>query len=173
VASVVRSVAEIMIAVDSPLAAYRAAAEAHDLDGMLACMRPDVVLKSPITDSFVFSGSAQLRALLEDVYAVVDDVEYVADAGDDRVRILKLSARVRGRRFDEALLVECDDDGLIARMELFVRPLPGLTALAAALGPRVARRRSRVRALAVWAMIAPLAFMTARGERAGSRLAAP
>lgn len=162
-----------MIAVDSPLTAYRTAAEARDVPGMLACMAPDVVLKSPITDRFAFRGATQMRALLEDVFAVMQDIAYLADVGDDRTRLVTLEGRIGRQRIGEAMLVTLDDDGRIAAMELFVRPLPGLTALAAALGPRVARRHSRFRALAVRAMIAPLAFMTARGEGVGSRLAAP
>jgi hypothetical protein len=162
-----------MLAVDSPLAAYRAAATAQDVAGMLACMREDVVLRSPITDRFAFSGQRQMRDLLEDVHAVVADVVYRDDAGDDRTRVLTLSARVGRQRIDEAMVVTLDDEGLIARMELFIRPLPGLTALAAALGPRVAGRRGRGRALAVRALIAPLAFMTARGEGVGSKLVSP
>jgi hypothetical protein len=162
-----------MIAVDSPLAAYRAAAEAQDTAGMLACMRDDVVLKSPITDRFAFSGKAQMRDLLDDVHAVMSEVVYRVDAGDRHTRMVTLEARVGRQRIGEAMVVTLDDDGLIARIELYVRPLPGLTALAAALGPRVARRHSRARALAVRAMIAPLAFMTARGEGVGARLASP
>ena len=161
------------LAADSPLAAYRAAADVRDVDAMVACMRPDVVLHSPITNRFTFSGREQLRALLVDVYSVVSDVVYVTDAGDERTRVLTLEGRVGGQAFSEALLVTLDDAGLIARMELFIRPMPGLTAMAAALGPRVAARRSRSRALLVRAMIGPLAFMSARGESLGSRLAAP
>jgi hypothetical protein len=162
-----------MIAVDSPLAAYRTAAESHDVPAMLACMAPDATLSSPITDSFVFHGHQQLRPLLEDVFAVIEDVRYLADAGDAHTRLVALEARVGRQRLDEAMLVTLDDEGRITHMQLFVRPLPGLTALAAALGPRVARRRSRLRALAVRLMITPLAFMTRRGEGVGSRLAAP
>jgi hypothetical protein len=162
-----------MIAVDSPLASYRAAAEAKDVPAMVACLAPGVTLSSPITDAFQFRGHDQLRNLLEDVYATVSDVRYLADAGDDRTRILVLEARVGRQRIDEAMLVTLDDDGLIEHMQLFIRPLPGLTALAAGLGPRVARRHSRTRALAVRAMIIPLAFMTRHGEGAGARLAAP
>jgi hypothetical protein len=162
-----------MIAVDSPLAAYRAAAEAHDVPAMVACLAPDVTLSSPITDGFQFRGRPQLGALLEDVFAVVEDIRYLVDAGDDRTRMLTLQARVGRQHIDEAMVVTLDDDGLIDHMQLFIRPLPGVTALAAALGPRVARRRSRARAIAVRAMIAPLAFMTRHGEGMGSRLAAP
>lgn len=162
-----------MLALDTPTARYRAAAEAHDVDGMLACMAPGVVLSSPITDVFTFAGRDQLRLLLEDVFAVMDDVAYSVDAGDDRTRVLRLSARIGSQRLDEVMLVTLDGDGLIERFELFVRPLPGLTAMAAALGPRVARRRGRARALAARAMLAPLARMTRSGEGLGARLARP
>jgi hypothetical protein len=161
------------LAVDSPLAAYRAAYLEEDLDALLATMRPDVVLHSPITNAFAFRGHDQMRALIEDVHAVVSDSVYTLDVGDDRTRVLRLEARVGRQRIDETLVMTLDEDGLIAAMELFVRPLPGVTALAAALGPRVARRRSRMRAFMVRLMIGPLAFATARGEGVGSRLAAP
>jgi SnoaL-like domain len=162
-----------MLAVDSPLAAYRAAAEAQDTTAMLACLREDVVLRSPITLRFAFHGKEQLRDLLDDVHAVVSHATFRADTGDDRTRALVLDGEVRGQRFTELVLVALDEDGLIASLELAVRPMPGLLALAAALGPRVARRRSSARALAVRAMITPLAVMAARGEGVASRLASP
>lgn len=163
----------IELATDTPAAAYRAAAEAGDVDAVVACFSPDVTLKSPITDSFEFRGADQLRALMEDVFAVVSERRFLADVGDERTRVLKGTGRVGRVTIQEAFLVTLDDDGLIERIELFVRPLPGLTALAAALGPRVARRRSRARAVAVAALIRPLAFMTRSGEGLGARLARP
>jgi hypothetical protein len=96
-----------------------------------------------------------------------------AAGGDDRTRVLKGAGRVGGVEIQEVFLMTLDDDGLITRIELFVRPLPGLTALAAALGPRIAGRRSRARGVAVAAMIRPLAFMTRHGEGVGARLARP
>jgi hypothetical protein len=161
------------LAVDSPLAAYRAAYDARDVGALIATMRPDVELISPITDRFAFRGHAQLRALMEDVLAVVDDAEHLVDVGDERTRVMKLSGRIGRQRFSETLLFVLDEDGLIASIEIFVRPLPGLTAMAAALGPRVARRRSRTRALVLRMLMAPLASMARRGEPVGSRLAAP
>jgi ketosteroid isomerase-like protein len=158
---------------DTPTAAYRAAVEAGDLAALRACVAPDVTVKSPITDSFEFHGRDQFVALMEDVVAVIDERRFLADVGDAHHRVLKGAGRVRGVAIDEALFVTLDDDGLITRVELFVRPLPGLTTLAAALGPRVARRRSRARGVAVTAMISPLAFMTRSGEKLGARLARP
>jgi SnoaL-like domain len=162
-----------MLAVESPLAAYRAAAEAQDTAAMLACLRPDVVLTSPITHRFTFNGHAQLGPLLDDVHAVLSDARFRVDTGDDRARLLVLDARVGRERVTELLYVTLDDEGLIATMELALRPMPGLLAMAAALGPRVARRRGRARALAVRAMIAPMVFAATRGEGVASRLAAP
>lgn len=161
------------LTVDSPLAAYRAAYDAQDLDALLATMRPDVALQSPITDRFAFRGHDQLRALMEDVHAVVSESAHVLDVGDERTRVLKLSGRIGRQHFSETLLFTLDDDGLIASIEIFVRPMPGVTAMAAALGPRIARRRSWVRAVAFRIMIGPLAFMTRTGEPVGSKLASP
>jgi SnoaL-like domain len=161
------------LAVESPLAAYRAAYDAHDLDALLATMRPDVRLLSPITDRFAFTGHAQMRDLMEDVLATVDDSAHVLDVGDDRTRAMKLTGRIGRQHFSETLLFTLDDDGLIAEIEIFVRPMPGLTTMAATLGPRVARRRGRMRAVVARMMMAPLAAMTRSGEPLGARLASP
>jgi aryl carrier-like protein len=161
------------LAVESPLAAYRAAYDAQDLDALLATMRPDVRLKSPITDRFAFEGRAQLRALMEDVFAVVDDSAHLLDLGDERTRVMKLTGRIKRQHFSETLIFTLDDEGLIASIEIFVRPMPGLTTMAATLGPRVARRRGRLRAVVARMMMAPLAAMTRGGEPLGARLASP
>lgn len=162
-----------MLAVDSPLAPYRAAAQAQDTDAMLACMRDDVVLRSPITTRFAFAGKGQMGPLLDDVHAVVAEMTVRADTGADRTRVLVLDGRCGTQAFTEMVLITLDDAGLIAEMELAIRPMPGLMAVAAALGPRVARRRSRVAGIAVRAMIGPLAFAATRGEGLSVKLAAP
>jgi ketosteroid isomerase-like protein len=45
-------------------ARYRTAAEAGDVDGVVATLAPDVVLHSPITDKLEFRGLATLSAAL-------------------------------------------------------------------------------------------------------------
>jgi hypothetical protein len=162
-----------MTALASPLDSYRTAFLAGDVEGMLACMRHDVVLRSPITERFAFHGHEQLRDVLADVHAVTSDHVYLADVGDDRARVLALRGRVGRQQFTEAVLVELDGDGLIATMELFVRPMPALTQTAAVLAPRVARRRGRLRAFLVRLMIAPLNLLATRGEGAVVALGRP
>jgi len=55
-----------------------------------------------------------------------------------------------------------DRDGLITELTLFGRPLPGVTAVMAAIGPALLRRQGRpAMAYGVGAATRPLAAMTA------------
>jgi hypothetical protein len=162
-----------MIEPKAPTATFRAAMLARDVPGVLAATTPDVVLKSPITDRFSFRGHRQLAELMADVFVVIEDLHYTDDVGDARTRALTATGRVGDAALEESVLVRLDEAGLIEELTLFVRPMPALVALAAELGPRVARRRSRGRGAVVTAMMKPLAFVTRSGEGLGARLARP
>jgi hypothetical protein len=151
----------------------RAAMQSGDADAAAATVAPDVVIHSPITVGFQFRGREQARALFADVIATIDGLEYTEQIGDGDRRVLLAGGRVGAQEVREALVLRLDEDGRIAEITLFVRPLPGLTAIAARLGPRVAARRGRARGLAVAALIRPLAFATRAGEGLGVRLARP
>jgi hypothetical protein len=95
----------------------------------------------------------------------VTDVDYFADVGDDRTRVLFFRGRIGGQAVEEATRVELGDDGLISEMTLFFRPLPGIAALAAAMAPRVvAQRHGRARALVARLAMAPIALLTRIGD---------
>jgi hypothetical protein len=155
------------------VARMRAGMEAGDADAAADALAQDVVINSPITLGFTFTGRAQARDLFADVVATISDLRYTDDIGDGDTRVLLARGRVGKQELREAIVLRLGDDGLISELTLYVRPLPGLTTLAAGLGPKVAGRRGRGRGLAVAAMIRPLAFMTRRGEGIGSRLASP
>ena len=53
-----------------------------------------------------------------------------------RVATLIFRAEVQGRALDGLDLLTFDEDGLIAELEVMVRPMSGLNALAAAMGER-------------------------------------
>lgn len=127
-------------------AAFRRAAEANDIGGLLETLAPDVILRSPITDRISFAGREEIRELLGSVFATISDIRYFADVGNERTRALFYRATVRGQPLEEATRIELDDDGLIREITLFFRPLPGLATLTSVLAPRVARRRGRARA---------------------------
>ena len=167
------SLPHVIIHDDAPSAAFVRASQAHDVPALMACTTPDVVLRSPITGSFAFRGREQVAAVMEDVYAVLADAVYDGDVGDGRTRALRGTATIGGLEVHEIVLLELDHEGLVESMEIFMRPMPALLAVAAALGPRVAARNGRARALATRMMIAPLAFATRHGERVGSSLARP
>ncbi len=158
---------------ESPIAEFVRAAQAHDVPGMVARATPDVVLSSPITTSFQFRGQRQVAEVMEDVYAVLPDASYSGDVGDDRARALHGTATIDGMQLSEIVLIELDEKGLVKSMELFMRPMPAVVALAAKLGPRVARRRGRARAAALTVMLTPMAVLMRHGERLASRLARP
>jgi hypothetical protein len=158
---------------DSPTAAFVEAAGAHDVPAVVALTTPDVVLRSPITTSFVFRGQEQLSRLLTDVFEVLPDQRYTGDVGDSRSRAIRGTATIHGMELNEVILAQVDEAGLVSSMELFMRPMPAVVALASELGPRMARRRGRVQGLAATAMLKPLAAMVRRGEGTGARLARP
>ena len=163
----VRTFACMELAVESPLAAYRAAYDAHDVDALLASHAPRRPPRLPdhrplrVRRTRDNSGTCSRTSWRPSTSGA-----HVLDVGDDHTRAMKLVGRIGKQRFAETLLFTLDDDGLIAEIEIFVRPMPGLLTMAAALGPRVARRRGRMRALAVRLMMGPLAATAAR-RRAG------
>jgi hypothetical protein len=130
---------------DETIRRLRAAVEAGDVDGVVATTAPGVVVRSPITDAFVFRGQAELRELMEDVLATVLDIRYYEEIGDARTRALFYHARVGTQAVDEATLVRLDDQGRITEFTIWYRPLRGLTRVTAGLAPRLARRQSPLR----------------------------
>ena len=153
---------------------FRKAAATKDIDLALSALTDDVVLRSPLTDRFTFNGKDDVGALFEIAFAHFDGLNYHTEIGDGDRRVLVGGATANGQPFEETLLLRLDNDK-IAEITLFIRPLPGLTAVMAALGPRLARRngRGKLTAGALRVMAAPLAAMTRSGDKVGIRMALP
>jgi hypothetical protein len=150
--------------------AYRAAAAARDPDALAAACTEDVVFNSPITSSVRFEGREEFADLVRTVFGVYDEFRVMDEYDGGDVRVIHFNARVGWQELDEVQLLRLDDSGKVREITMFVRPLPGLTTLTAALGPRLARKRARWRAVLVAALSRPLAFMTRAGDKAGTRL---
>jgi hypothetical protein len=157
----------------SATARFRTALQAGDHEAAADALAADVVIHSPITSGFRFEGRAQARALFADVVTALEGIEYTEEIGEGDRRVLLAKARVGPQEVHEAVVARLNAEGEIAELTLFIRPLPGLTAVAAALGPRVARRRGRSRGMLAAAMLRPLAFATRAGEGIGAKLARP
>ncbi len=149
----------------------RVAFERGDLAGVAAALAPEVVLHSPVTQSIRFVGREEVTALLGIVRELFEDLEYLEEFGADGVHVLVFSARVNGRQLEGTDVLHLDDAGLVRDFRVFVRPLPGLTALTAALAPRLARETGRARSVAVSAMVQPMAAISQFGDAPVSHLA--
>lgn len=123
---------------------FREAGKIRDIDLAMTACADDVVLHSPLTDRVTFRGRAEVRRLFEVVYVRFGELRYSGAIGSGRDWALFGSATVGGQRIEETMRLTLDD-GLIAEVTLYIRPLPGLTAVMAALGPPLARRYGRSR----------------------------
>lgn len=150
------------------------AGERGDAEAAVACASPDVVLISPLTDQFRFTGRDALCGLLDSAFTVIQDICFHDVVGGGDTYALFYSASVGSRDLEEAQLIRLDAGGLINEVTLFIRPLPALTALMAGLGPALARHDRRpTLARFLSAATAPLAAMTRFGDKRIVPLAAP
>ena len=153
---------------------FRKAAATKDIDLAVSALTADVVLHSPLTDRFTFTGKDDVGALFEIAFANFADLNYHTEIGDGDRRVLVGGGTANGQPFEETLLLRLREDR-IAEITLFIRPLTGLTAVMAALGPKLAVRngRSKFTAGLLTAMTAPLVAATRSGDRVGIRMALP
>lgn len=117
--------------------AFREAVEAGDLGAVEALLAEDVVFTSPVVFK-PYEGKAITAAILGAVVKVFEDFRYVSElSGEDgRDHALVFSTRVGERALDGCDFIHLDENGLIDRLMVMVRPLSGAQALAAAMGAR-------------------------------------
>ncbi len=150
---------------------FQEAVAAGDPDAIAALLAPDAVVRGPITMRQEFRGRAEIRELFAVMLAHVDDVEYVHDVGDDEVRMLALRGRRGSIRYEEAVELHLGADGLITEIRAYVRPLPGMVAMAAAFAPAIARARGQhARAVVLRLVLRPVAWVLIRGDAFGARM---
>lgn len=142
------------------------AAADKDVELAISALADDVVIRSPLTDQITFDRST-IRPLFETVYEKFAGLTYTEIS--DRVLIGR--ATVNGQPIEETLLLTFDDHDKITEITLFIRPLTGLTAVMAALGPTLARKNRRRTAGLLKVMTAPLVAATRFGDRFGVKLA--
>lgn len=111
-----------------------------DLSQLLTIVHPDVTFRSPVAMSPYHSAQALVFALTT-VFQVFNDFAYHRHlVSDDGLNIvLEFSARVGDKNLKGIDLIRFDEQGLIVDFEVIIRPLSGLQALAAEMGPRVSQ----------------------------------
>ena len=109
---------------------------ADDFDAALGTLADDVVFRSPAVHR-PYQGKEQVDALLRLVATVFEDFRYTSEWCDGRTTILFFEANVGDRELQGVDLLEENEDGLIERFTVMIRPLSGLQAVAAAMSARL------------------------------------
>jgi hypothetical protein len=108
---------------------FRRAAEAKDLEAMTATLREDVELHSPVLFRG-FEGRETVMAVLTHVAGTLEDFAYTDEAVGDGTVVLRFKARVGGTELEIEGIdhLTLDEDGRIADLTVFMRPMSALTA---------------------------------------------
>jgi hypothetical protein len=135
----------------------REAMESRDHASVVSLLAPDVVLRSPIIAT-PFEGREAVGGLLGAVIAEFDDTVYTGEGEVGDRQELHASARVRGIDIDVVDSMHVNGDGLVDHIRVYIRPIAGLAAVAAAFGPRLAR--SPLHRILIVAASVPFALLT-------------
>ena len=111
--------------------AFRQAAEAKDFSKVDELLAEDVVFRSPVVFK-PYEGIAAVGAVLAAVVQVFEDFRYTDQVETGETAMLAFSARVGGRDIDGIDLLRFGADGRVAELQVYVRPLSGINALAEA-----------------------------------------
>jgi SnoaL-like domain len=112
--------------------AFRRAAEAKDFSAIDELFSEDVVFRSPVVFK-PYEGRDPVAMLLGAVSQVFEDFRYTDQVETGDAAALAFSARVGDRELDGIDFLHFGPDGRINRMEVFVRPMSGVNALAEAM----------------------------------------
>jgi hypothetical protein len=106
---------------------FRRAAEAKDLELLTETLREDVVLHSPILFRG-FEGREAVVMVLTHVIASFEDFHYVDELADERTVVLRFKANVGDRQLEGIDFLELDENGRVAELTVFMRPLSAVNA---------------------------------------------
>jgi hypothetical protein len=111
---------------------FRAAAEAKDFSAIDELFTEDVSFRSPVVFK-QYEGRDAVAMLLGAVSQVFEDFRYTDQVETGDAAALAFSARVGDRELDGIDFLHFDEEGRVNRMEVFVRPMSGVHALADAM----------------------------------------
>ncbi|HEX6753537.1 MAG TPA: nuclear transport factor 2 family protein [Solirubrobacterales bacterium] len=106
---------------------FRRAAEAKDVELMTETLREDVELHSPILFRG-FEGREAVGHILTHVAATLEDLTYVDELHEGDTVALRFKARVGDRELEGIDFLELDEEGRVAVLTVFMRPMSALTA---------------------------------------------
>jgi hypothetical protein len=105
---------------------FRRAAERKDLELLSETLREDVVLHSPILFRG-FEGRELVAQVLTHVAATLEELTYVEELAGEHSVALRFKARVEDRELEGIDFLELDEEGRVAELTVFMRPMSALT----------------------------------------------
>ncbi len=108
--------------------AFRAAAEAKQIDAAEGLFSEDVVFRSPVFFK-PYQGTEVLRFILSNVIEILDDFHYISQVETGDVAVLMFEAKVGELQVQGVDILGFAASGLIDEMTVMVRPMNGLQAL--------------------------------------------
>jgi hypothetical protein len=112
------------------------AIEAGDEDAAVAALAPDVTFRSPAVYK-PYHGKEQVEQILRLVATVFENFRYTNEWRDGTTTILFFEANVGDRDLQGIDILEENEDGLIERFTVMIRPLSGLQAVAGTMAARL------------------------------------
>lgn len=120
---------------------FSEALRAGEPERLTALLAEDVVLHASVP-SAPFVGRDAIVFVFRMLQEVCEEIEYVAQYGDDGGCVLTSRGRIGGLEFDGAQVLRLDDGGLVVEMRDSMRPYSALTALKEAAAEYLARASS-------------------------------
>lgn len=117
--------------------AFRSAAEAKDVDAILATMAEEVVLHSPVSHR-PFTSRDDIRLVLEALADALDGFRYTDQLDGEGVTALVFRATIGRRQLEGLDLLRFDPEGLISELTVMMRPKSGLDAVLDHVGRAIA-----------------------------------
>ena len=111
---------------------FRAAAESKDFSAIDELFAEEVRFKSPVVFK-PYEGRDAVAMILGAVVQVFEDFRYTDQVEVGETATLAFSARVGDRELDGIDLLRFDPDGRVRELAVYVRPISGVNALAAAM----------------------------------------
>ena len=115
---------------------FAVAIGADDEDAALATLADDVEFRSPAVHK-PYNGKEQVEGILRLAATVFENFRYTNEWRDGSTTILFFEANVGDRELQGIDILEDDEDGLIERFTVMIRPLSGLQAVAGTMAERL------------------------------------
>lgn len=126
--------------IEEPLARWHAALHARDAGALPALVAPDATFRSPAVfkpaegrDAVVGYLTAAMRVLGSDAFT------YHREWHNESGAVLEFTTEIDGREVHGVDMIEWDDDGLIQRFDVMVRPQSALTKVIEQMAAELAR----------------------------------